>query len=233
MQRGFGGTAFEPVEERTDRELTLGPITLVVLGLVFYGICALCFVWGYSVGHRAPIEAKPTQSASTGHSAAQLLSNQPKPAASETGTPARAEAPPASIPSDSASAASQPREAVPAYTSPAPVPAANSVPSGGAIVQAALPTSGGSVQPNTTRGVVQPALGANSPWMVQIAAVSNSEDSDVLVSALRKHGYAVSAHRDPGDNLIHVQVGPFSTHADAASMRQRLLNDGYNALIQP
>ena len=55
----------------------------------------------------------------------------------------------------------------------------------------------------------------------------------VLLSALRKRGYAVSARRDPGDNLIHVQVGPFSSHADAASMRQRLLNDGYNAIIEP
>jgi DedD protein len=87
------------------------------------------------------------------------------------------------------------------------------------------------VQPNT--GTVQPALGSNSPWMVQIAAVSHSEDADVLLSALRKRGYAVSARRDPGDNLIHVQVGPFSSHADAASMRQRLLNDGYNAIIEP
>jgi cell division septation protein DedD len=69
--------------------------------------------------------------------------------------------------------------------------------------------------------------------MVQIAAVSHEEDADVLVSALRKHGYVVSARRDPGDNLLHVQVGPFATHSDAASMRQRLLNDGYNAIIEP
>jgi cell division septation protein DedD len=69
--------------------------------------------------------------------------------------------------------------------------------------------------------------------MVQIAAVSHQEDSDVLVSALRKHGYVVSTRRDPTDDLLHVQVGPFATHADAANMRQRLLNDGYNAIIQP
>ena len=69
--------------------------------------------------------------------------------------------------------------------------------------------------------------------MVQIAAVSHPEDADVLVSALRKHGYAVSVHRDPIDALIHVHVGPFASHNDAAAMRQKLLNDGYNAIVQP
>jgi cell division septation protein DedD len=69
--------------------------------------------------------------------------------------------------------------------------------------------------------------------MVQIAAVSHPEDADVLVSALRKHGYAVAVHRDPADALIHVQVGPFASRTDAAAMRQKLLNDGYNAIVQP
>ena len=69
--------------------------------------------------------------------------------------------------------------------------------------------------------------------MVQIAAVSHPEDADVLVSALRKRGYAVSVHRDPVDALMHVQVGPFASHSDAAVMRQKLLNDGYNAIVQP
>ena len=68
--------------------------------------------------------------------------------------------------------------------------------------------------------------------MVQIAAVSNEEDADVLMTALRQRGYAIRQRRDPVDNLIHVQVGPFSTENDAIAMRQRLLNDGYNAVIQ-
>ncbi len=53
------------------------------------------------------------------------------------------------------------------------------------------------------------------------------------MGALRQRGYAGSMRRDPVDNLIHVQVGPFSARADAVSMRQRLLNDGYNAVIEP
>ena len=69
--------------------------------------------------------------------------------------------------------------------------------------------------------------------MVQIAAVSHQEDADVLVGALRKRGYAVSARRDPADNLIHVRVGPFNDRDEATRWRMKLLNDGYNAMIQP
>jgi cell division septation protein DedD len=69
--------------------------------------------------------------------------------------------------------------------------------------------------------------------VVQIAAVANSEDADVLVNALRKRGYAVTARRDPTDNLIHVRIGPFGTRNIADQWRQKLLNDGYNAIVQP
>ena len=69
--------------------------------------------------------------------------------------------------------------------------------------------------------------------MVQIAAVSHPEDSDVLVSALRKRGYAVTARREPADNLIHVRIGPFTSRDEANRWRQKLMNDGYNAIVQP
>jgi cell division septation protein DedD len=68
--------------------------------------------------------------------------------------------------------------------------------------------------------------------MVQIAAVSHLDDAEVLVNALRKHGYAVTARREVSDNLIHVQTGPFTNRNDANAMRQKLLNDGYNASVQ-
>jgi DedD protein len=68
--------------------------------------------------------------------------------------------------------------------------------------------------------------------MVQIAAVANVEDARVLADALRKRGYAVTARREPADNLIHVRIGPFATPAEANSWKMRLLNDGYNAIVQ-
>lgn len=87
------------------------------------------------------------------------------------------------------------------------------------------PMASGSTGPPATA----PAL----VLMVQIAAVSHQEDADVLVDALRKRGYAVTTRRDPADSLIHVRVGPFSDRSEANAARQKLLNDGYNALVQP
>ena len=77
-----------------------------------------------------------------------------------------------------------------------------------------------------------PAITKAQGWMVQIAAVSHAEDAEVLVNALRKRGYSVTARRDAGDSLIHVQTGPFINRNDANAMRQKLLNDGYNAIVQ-
>jgi cell division septation protein DedD len=68
--------------------------------------------------------------------------------------------------------------------------------------------------------------------MVQVAAVAHQEDAAVLVSALRKHGYAVTSRRDPADGLIHVRLGPFSGPDQANKWRQKLMNDGYNAIVQ-
>ncbi len=68
--------------------------------------------------------------------------------------------------------------------------------------------------------------------MVQIAAISDQGDADVLMSALRKRGYQVVIRKEPGDSLMHVQVGPFASRADAVAMRQKLLSDGYNAIVK-
>jgi cell division septation protein DedD len=68
--------------------------------------------------------------------------------------------------------------------------------------------------------------------MVQIAAVGGQEDADVLAAALRKRGYAVTLRRDPYDELIHVRIGPFTSAAQAEQWRQKLLSDGYNAIVQ-
>ena len=68
--------------------------------------------------------------------------------------------------------------------------------------------------------------------MVQIAAVAHPEDADVLVAALRKRGYSVTAMREPADGLIHVRIGPFSSRDEANRWRDKLLGDGYNAEVQ-
>ncbi len=80
---------------------------------------------------------------------------------------------------------------------------------------------------------VRPALpSAAVQLMVQIAAVSNPEDADVLVDALRKRGYPVTrgASRRWADPCAHRAV---HSRDEANRMCMRLLDDGYNAMVQP
>ena len=74
--------------------------------------------------------------------------------------------------------------------------------------------------------------GANSSFMVQVAAVSKQEDAEILVTALRKKQYPVFIANSAGDPLFHVQVGPFSEKKDADAMRARRAGDGYNAIVK-
>jgi cell division septation protein DedD len=68
--------------------------------------------------------------------------------------------------------------------------------------------------------------------MVQIATLAHQEDADVLVDALRRRGYAVAAKRDLADGMVHVRVGPFASRDVANQWKQKLLNDGYNAVVE-
>ena len=70
------------------------------------------------------------------------------------------------------------------------------------------------------------------PIMVQIAAISRQEDAEVLAGALRKHGFNPSVRPGTTDKLFHVQVGPFTDKAQAESIKQHLLADGYNAIMK-
>jgi cell division septation protein DedD len=69
-------------------------------------------------------------------------------------------------------------------------------------------------------------------FMVQIAAVARPEDADVLVHALRRLKYTVTAEHEGADNLFHVRMGPFATRREADEWRTLLANDGYNAVVQ-
>jgi cell division protein FtsN len=107
------------------------------------------------------------------------------------------------------------------------------------VLEKTVQTQATTLQPEAT--VVQPALeptpkkaqpAATLALMVQIATLANQEDADVLVEALRRKGYAVAAQRDLADAMVHVRVGPFASREVANQWRQKLLNDGYNAVVQ-
>jgi DedD protein len=229
MQRSTGGTVFEPVQpERRDREVTLGPFRLALIGCGLFFLCGLCFVFGYAVGHRSP---EPSAAISQPPPAAPVLmpatNAQSKPSAAQGEAQSTAASAEMTEPAD-AEAASRDAATSPsgATAEPSAGPAAASSDPAARTVAASQPVaqiSSGS----TVQSAPAPAI------MVQIAAVSHSEDADVLVGALRKRGYAVVARRDPADGLLHVQIGPFANRNDAYAMRQKLLNDGYNAIVQP
>ncbi|HEY1985583.1 MAG TPA: SPOR domain-containing protein [Terracidiphilus sp.] len=220
MHRGFGGTVFEPVEQRQDKEITLGPAVLIALGCGLFALCGLCFVCGYGVGHRNSETSVISASLPTaGIPAIAAPAGGTKPSAGQSGSQKAPEPADGSVASVDEAAAQT--DSTPASTAAT------------AAAQAPLPPQPVAAQPvaGNSAGVTT-AIPQAQALMVQIAAVSHPEDADVLVGALRKRGYAVTAHRDPMDGLLHVQVGPFANRNDAFAMRQKLLNDGYNAIVQ-
>ncbi|MGB8260993.1 MAG: SPOR domain-containing protein [Terracidiphilus sp.] len=216
------------IAQRRDTELTLGPSTLLVLFFVLALVCGFCFGLGYSMGSRSASAA-----ANQPAMAITVSGGGRKPSATQQNIP---QAPPvrAVIPVQGGGAGFG---SAPARQEAAPAPGPEAAQTSGWTVRPALPAQAAQTAP-APAGQPQPALPqtpATAPplsLMVQIAAISHDEDAAVLVSALRKHGYSVNAHREPGDNLIHVRIGPFTNRPDADSMRQKLLNDGYNAVIQ-
>lgn len=243
-------TVFEEEEEiaapdpQQDRELTISSTTLLAIFFGLVLVCGLFFGLGYTLGRRVPSEASqlPSDAAPSSTSGSlQPSENQPKPSAAS-----QPESAPTPAPADTET--SDTSESAPLNSAP------NSAPQDG---QPGTSTSETSVKPALQPVKLQssayapaqpaPALAVPAPQqapaatqagtpaaaiMVQIAAISNPADADVLVSALQKRGYSVTSRRVPGDSLIRVQVGPFSNRADAIAMRQKLLGDGYNAILK-
>jgi DedD protein len=215
-------------EEETDSEITLNTPTLlgIFFGLVL--VCGVFFGFGYSIGRRGTEAAATPPAAATStqdESPEPTATRTPKPSAmeslqaadtntsSDTSTVTEAtDAAPTSKP------AAQPTPIAPVAMAATPKPTATSKP---VLKQASLPIA-----------PAAPVTG-NSAIMVQVAAVTHQEDANVLVSALRRHGYSVSVRNEPQDKLLHVQVGPFTTRDTAKIMRAKLQADGYNAILKP
>jgi DedD protein len=241
MRGVFDEKELEPVPARRDTELTLSSGTLLAIFFGLVLLCGLCFGLGYAVGHRgsqplAMASGQPSPGALPLQSGSSVAKPPATPLAPAAAAPAEDTlAAPGVAGGQPAAASSSIAPSAAAETLPAPVQAAPSQPlvhpaltSAVAVSQAAQPGSAG------TKAAFAPASATSTGGlMVQIAAVSNSEDATVLTNALRKHGYAVTVRRDPADNLVHVRIGPFATVAEANIWKTKLLNDGYNAIVQP
>jgi DedD protein len=214
----------EEEEEVKASEITLSTASLlgIFFGLVL--ICGVFFGFGYSMGR------------GTGQGAAQThaLDNIPASTPGDGDESANA-APSAAAP---AATADEP----PASAKAASAPAVKTVVNEDAAAEddtPAKPAPPASSKPTaalkSVPAYVPPADASASSTgkpMVQIAAVARPEDAYVLVNALRQRGYSVVVRNEPQDKLLHVQVGPFADLTQAGAMKQKLLSDGYNAIIK-
>ena len=230
-------TLFDTDEEEIEgkaSEITLSTASLlgIFFGLVL--VCGVFFGFGYSMGRGTGTmaQARPVPNptaGNTGEAEQAAPENPPAPAPAaqpvakqqdEGETTAKSEAP-----ADRPKAAEAPKEEfAQALRAAVPVPAET---------PAQLVTS--KPAPGKVGPAYQPPADAPSAGgqpMVQIAAVARPQDADVLVAALRQRGYGVVVRTEPQDHLLHVQVGPFANRMQAAEIRQKLLSDGYNAIIK-
>jgi DedD protein len=228
MIRDFSKEELLPVRNENDTELTLGAGAFLGLGGGLLLLCGICFGLGYVVGHRSSPDQQAAIAAPLPVSKASVApaGSGSKPGAGEQAR-VRPQGQSADIPEEDAGAEpiGQGGSGTPAVPNqPQVKPALEPQ------VRPALGAQSGGTQAAALQ--VQSAMKQPSGWMVQIAQVSQTEDAQVLVNALRKRGYTVTARHELTDNLIHVQTGPFVNRNDANAMRQKLLNDGYNAIVQ-
>jgi len=210
MIQDFTKEELAPAGDAT--ELTLGGGALIVLGGGLFLLCTVCFGIGYAVGHRGATDQGAANDPPVQYS------NKPAIPKGSGTKPGAAGQPPI-----------QPQMSSTANGDG--IAPADQAATAGSQTDVKAPADQADGTHPSSAFQVQPAKTAQG-WMVQIAAVSHAEDAEVLVDALRNRGYSVAARRDASDNLIHVQTGPFVNRNDANAMRQKLLNDGYNAIVQ-
>jgi DedD protein len=233
-----------------DTEITLGVGKLLGLFLLLAAICAIFFSIGFSLGktsgHEQAMNDQPA-AATTSADSGPSTSNDPKPSAAVTTKPdTQSSAAPASNNADQQgsltfyNAVKQNNNVQQAATAESKPTAEQAT--GPRVVSAATPATvpPATTQPATTGSHGSEVMSHTSPvtgpgtMVVQIAAVSREDDAVALAGALRKKNYNVFVVNNPvtNDKLYHVQVGPFSTLADAETMKARLVAEGYNPIIK-
>jgi DedD protein len=205
-----------------DTEITLGTGKLLVLFFGLVAVCALFFALGYSLGRKSE-PAITTASAAIQQPASTTRANSGSAAAAPPMTFYKSveqkDANPQLTPSSDAKTGDAKTDAK--TNSPTATPASATM----ATTDAAQPASAQSSEPV---GIV-PTAG----YFVQVAAVSKQEDADALVDALKKKSYpAFVAPPVTADNLLRVQLGPFTDVKDAEAMRTKLIGDGYSPILK-
>ena len=211
-----------------DTEIALGTRSLLAIFFGLVLICSIFFGLGYSVGRAGGSRAASEPSTAPPVPDSHLSKPSPGQALTPVETPSTTTSGGDGAASGTdGTGAPQPgsAETRPAVTAPA------SSPSSTPTSAAQPPAKTAATSPAAKPAIVQPAAVATR-FMVQVAAVRVPQDAEILVDALKKHGYTAVVRNEPQDQLLHVQLGPFTTRADATAMRAKLLTDGYNAVLK-
>ena len=223
-----GEDALDERHGRADREIHLG--TTMILGIFFAlaVLCAVFFGFGYATGRKSVV---PSAVLSPGAQSGTFAGFKPAAGSTVENSPVQSAGPGVTVPYETPTATPKTVTPPPAVAAereigedvssvetPATSTSASRAVSATPVPAADVPSVSGS--------------GGGGSAIVQIAAVSHQEDADLLVTTLKRRGYAVAVRNEPQDKLLHVQVGPFSSHKDADAMRQKLLADGFNAIVK-
>ena len=221
---------------RPDFQFDFGTKGIVSLFGAVAVLCGLFWAFGYTVGkHSVPA------SFSLGDTAAaqQAAGSATKPAA---GTPiAQSQTPAAVPPNPSDLTAAEVNQTPPTLVpgpnggTPAATPVTGNSAAGASTTAATAPQT---AAPAAGHSSVQPASLSTAPvvhsFAVQVFAGAKQGDALSLAAALKARQYPVFVLKPQtgGDGLYRVQVGPYNQLAEAQQMRERLLADGYNAVIK-
>ncbi len=195
----------------SEREISLGMPTILGIFFALALVCACFFGFGYTMGRKSGQSSIPSADTPS-----LVATNAPKPTAAGPG------------------AQPQPSVATQATANPAATPTAQTVAvplTPPAAHSAATPADAAIVGDKIPAPVSQPVQPART-FYVQVAAVSSQDVADILLGSLQKKGYTVAIHHEAQDKLLHVQIGPFNDKKEAEAMRQRVIADGFNAIVK-
>ncbi len=233
-----------------DTEITLGVGKLLGLFFLLAAICGVFFSIGYSLGRTSGREQaandQPSQvNAATDTVLADSTTSASKPSAAVAVKPAAE-----SQGADDAGAADQqkltfykavqqndnPAESKTESAKTAATSTEHKVPATAETAATPATESTPASKKQATADVISHTSPVTGPGtlVVQIAAVSREDDAVALAGALRKKNYNVFVVNNPvtNDKFYHVQVGPFSSLAEAQAMKAKLAAEGYNTIIK-
>ncbi len=192
-------------QQQQDTEFTLGAGKLLGLFFLLVILCGVFFALGYTVGH----SSQKMEGSLIGGDKASAATQTPASASNGSVRPL--------------TSADKPQTDMSFYKAVEQKDA-----------DSKLETPPPAVAPTDDSKQNSPELQASpgGAYVVQVAAVTKKEDAEALQQALIKKQYPVVITPGGGDKLFHVQIGPFAELKDAETMKGRLANDGYNAIVK-